>query len=97
MNTNPKTKSTSEIQMIATGVVGSQVKVCDAKRENTEDKIAANAAAVGANAAAIAENNVQIAALTTKVAVLKGHPGMWAAIGAGTPTLLAVLLWWFSK
>ena len=65
MNITPK--STSEIQMIAVSVVDSQVKVCDAKRENLEDKLAANAMTCGANAIAITTLVEAVATLTATV------------------------------
>jgi hypothetical protein len=81
-------KSTNDIRLIAQGVAHQQAEVCEARRDNLTDKLAALTVTVNANAVAITTLTANIAILTAAI---------WAAIGAGVPVLLAVLLWWLSK
>lgn len=83
-------KSTNDIRMIASEVTHQQAEVCEAKRTNLESQLASNAEAIAAL-------TLTVNTLVTNVAVLKGHPGAWAAIGAAVPVVLALALWWFSK
>jgi hypothetical protein len=109
MSNDPK--STNDVRLIAQDVARQQAQVCDVKRENLEQQLQALAETVKANAEAIASlttTTTLVSATVTPLAVqvrnhgssiekLKGRPAVWAAIGAALPTLLGVLLWWFSK
>lgn len=104
-------RSTNDIRMIAQEVVVQQERLCAARREGLEKMLEALATTVGHNAEAIAKLTTTVATtavtltpLAAKVQAhgsaiekLKGRPAVWAAIGAALPTLLGVLLWWFSK
>jgi hypothetical protein len=46
---------------------------------------------------AIQDNEAGIKGNVADITRLKGRPAVWAALGAALPTLLGVLLWWFSK
>jgi len=46
---------------------------------------------------AIEANETEIKANASEITRLNGRPAVWAALGAALPTLLGVLLWWFSK
>ena len=108
---NDDGKSTNEIRMIAADVVHQQTAVCEARRDNLDDKLKELAETVKANAVAIAALTTSVATMSATVTPLcatvkehngdieelKGRPAIWAAIGAAIPTLLGVLLWWFSK
>ncbi len=73
--------------------------------------VSANATAIGALTQAVAaltattsaisetqdRHDAKIGVIKGSVAKLQGRPAAWAAIGAALPTLLGVLLWWFSK
>ena len=94
-------KSTTEVRLIAQAVVEPQARLCESKRDNLEDKIAGNASVAASNVGAITALTQTVNTLVTNVAVLKGRPGMWAAIGAvagaAVPAMREVALWWFSK
>jgi len=104
-------KSTNDIRLIAQEVVHQQSEVCQARRENIMQQLESMAEMSKANmenisilttTVATLSATVQPVVLTAKenastIERLKGRPAVWAAIGAALPTLLGVLLWWFSK
>lgn len=109
MTTGPK--STNDIRMIAQEVAHQQEEVCEARRDNLNEKLVDLTDTVRSNAKAISDltNTVTVLATTIKtlpedvkanqtaISRLQGRPATWAAIGAALPTLLGVLLWWFSR
>lgn len=104
-------KSTNEIRMIAEDVVSKHAEICEVKRDNLARQLADLTAQVKSNATTVASLLTTIATMSATVTPLcqtvkehsgaieklNGRPAVWAAIGAALPTLLGVLLWWFSK
>jgi len=104
-------KSTNDIRMIALDVTRQQAEVCQARRDNIDKQLSALTETVKSNATAISALTTTVATLSATVGPLgstikehegeierlKGRPAVWAALGAALPTLLGVLLWWFSK
>ena len=104
-------RSTNEIRLIAQDVTRQQAEVCGARRDALTQQMTTLFETVKSNAASVASLTVAVTSLVTTVtplavtarenavaiAKLKGRPAAWAAIGAALPTLLGVLLWWFSR
>jgi hypothetical protein len=104
-------KSTNDIRLIAQDVTNQRGELCDARRENLQTQLEAVAETAKANTDNITSLTLAVTSLTATVTPvvttvkenssaiekLKGRPAAWAAIGAATPTLLGVALWWFSK
>jgi hypothetical protein len=104
-------KSTDQIRMIAQSETRRQAEVCAARRDHLTEKLEELAEAVKENVRAIASLTLSTSTLSATVVPmvvtvkehssiiekLKGRPAVWAAIVAALPTLLGVLLWWFSR
>lgn len=104
-------KSTNDIRLIAQDVARQQAEVCAVRRENLGQQLEVLTETARTNTENISELTLALASLTATVTPvvstvkehigaiekLKGRPTVWAAIGAALPTLLGVLLWWFSR
>lgn len=65
-------KSTNDIRLIAQEAARQQAEVCQARRDNLADKLAALAETVGANATSIAALTQTVSSLAATVAPLPG-------------------------
>jgi len=87
-------KTTSEIQTITGAAIVQQSALCEAKRENLEDRLADLARTVAANASNITALTATMGTINNEIVKLKTRPAIWAFAGAALPVIVQLFLEW---
>lgn len=99
-------KSTNDIRMIAQDVTHQQAQVCEARRDNLEDKLQTISDTVSANVTAIAALTQTVTTLAASVRshdedIKKLRPAFWtfvgSAVGSAVPIVVGLLFWLMSR